>query len=152
MKTCALQALGVVGFVALVAISGCTPSALDRNPTAWEPVLADAFAKQPYAGQCAWLRQMRANGVTLTAADKAMIEPAMMAAGLTPREIAYAEAGAPSISTGDTYRQVVCHGGTLINDAFYSGTGHQWQMRVGSSYVYLEGDGTEGGMRVTGWN
>ena len=33
-----------------------------------------------------------------------------------------------------------------------AGIGHQWQMQLGSSYVYLEGDGTPTGMRVTGWN
>ncbi|WP_339820055.1 hypothetical protein [Sulfitobacter dubius] len=56
--------------------------------------------------------------------------------------------------TGMTYRGLECAGGGKLypNKAFYPGTGHHWQVPFGSGFVYLEGDGTEAGMRVTAWN
>lgn len=55
-----------------------------------------------------------------------------------------------------TYQGLVCSTGTptQVNKSFYQYSGHQWQVVLGeySDFVYLEGDGTEAGMRVTSWN
>ena len=49
---------------------------------------------------------------------------------------------------------IKCLGFNIVNNSFYSGSGHQWQMqRLGEgSYVYLKGDGTDKGMIVDAWN
>lgn len=39
-----------------------------------------------------------------------------------------------------------------VNKAFYPSVGHRWQAITGEGYVYLEGDGTPEGMKITAWN
>lgn len=93
-----------------------------------------------------------ARGVTLTDPERAFLTAEMQQSGMSARDIAFAFNPRQGLQTGLSYRAVKCIGGGLINDAFYPGAGHQWQMQLGSNYVYLEGDGTFGGMFVTAWN
>ena len=59
-----------------------------------------------------------------------------------------------TIGTGMSGLGIKCLGFNIVNNSFYSGSGHQWQMqRLGEgSYVYLKGDGTDKGMIVDAWN
>lgn len=58
-----------------------------------------------------------------------------------------------SYGTGMTFNGLRCLSPNgRVNDAFYPGVGHRWQVVYGSEYVYLEGDGTPEGMRVVAWN
>lgn len=72
--------------------------------------------------------------------------------GLTKRDVELVLGG--SYGTGMTFNGLKCLVGyePPVNASFYPGIGHQWQAVLGDEYVYLEGDGTAGGMRVTSWN
>jgi hypothetical protein len=93
-------------------------------------------------------------GPKLTEADKRVVAEILHRKGYTARDVELITDGSVVYGTGMTYRGLECAGGGRLfpNRAFYPGTGHQWQVPFGSGFVYLEGDGTPEGMRVTAWN
>lgn len=138
--------------VAGAMLSGCIPAQGTIPPSEWHPRFVETFATSSASTQCHYIREMRANGVTLTEGDLSQITAMLSQSGMTRDEIAFAFSDDQGLRTGLTYREVRCIGGTLINSAFYPGIGHVWQMQLGSRYVYLNGNGEPGGMRVTSWN
>lgn len=91
------------------------------------------------------------NRATATANDIAAYRAALRKRGLSARDVDLtlrAEQG-----TGMSFNGLSCSLGGVprVNDSFIAGR-HRWQAVAGSSYFYLEGDGTPEGMRVTGWN
>lgn len=88
-------------------------------------------------------------------ADYAALEKRLRGAGLTSRDFELLRNGGQSFGTGQTYVGLVCSLGyePNVNKAFYPGIGNQWQVVTQyQTYIYLQGDGTERGMRVTSWN
>lgn len=74
--------------------------------------------------------------------------------GLKSRDIELLRRRNQSFGTNQSFLGLVCSLGyePPVNKSFYQGVGHRWQAVLGSQYVYLEGDGSPSGMRVTGWN
>jgi len=73
---------------------------------------------------------------------------------LSARDIELLRKRNHSFGTGQSFVGLVCSMGRNleVNKSFYQGIGHQWQAVLSSQYVYLRGDGTPTGMRVTSWN
>ena len=90
----------------------------------------------------------------MTSADLAIYRKVFSQSSLTSRDIELMESD--SWGTGQSLLGLTCVLGYLpqINRAFYLGVGHQWQVVTNNnrSFIYLQGDGTETGMRVTSWN
>lgn len=93
------------------------------------------------------------NRYRMTAADAVVYGKAMRAKGLPKRDTDLVLAN--KIGTQESFIGLLCMSNAVppINKAFYPGVGHRWQMVMPAyGYVYLEGDGTPKGMRVTAWN
>jgi len=87
------------------------------------------------------------------AASMKIIAPHLRRAGFTAREVEIASDPRVTFGTGISFTALTCMEDVqVVNEAFYPGLGHQWQVKVGGSYVYFEGDGTPAGMRVRAWN
>lgn len=90
-----------------------------------------------------------------TAEDRAVLEPEFRRRGFSRRDIEILLDPDHLYGTGMSFRGLSCALGyePSVNDAFYPGAGHQWQAALpGYRFVYLEGNGTKAGMRVTAWN
>ena len=74
--------------------------------------------------------------------------------GLTRRDVEITRDKSVDFGTGQTPKGLFCSLGyePNVNKSFLGGK-HRWQAVLNDGdYVYLEGDGTIEGMRVTGWN
>lgn len=94
--------------------------------------------------------------IPMDAADRAAMERALTQAGLSSRDIELMRTGRMAYGTGQSFLGLSCSFGFVprVNTSFYQGTGHQWQAVIPEArrYIYLRGDGTPEGMRVTSWN
>lgn len=144
------HALAIVAFLALTACGPGFDLNLYETPAAWTPKARAYFAQQSPATKCAILL----NSTKAAAADLDHIFSEIRKLGLNRRDIEILRDQEHVYGTGMSYRGLECAGGGKLypNKAFYSGLGHRWQVPFGSGFVYLEGDGTEAGMRVTAWN
>lgn len=146
--------------VVIVALGACNdpsgtsvakpPSKMDVNESAVFnslPLVSVGFADSICAH---WKR----NTIFRSEADTPIYSAAMRSRGLTARDVEIITNPNADFGTRMTFRGLECSaGGPLTaNRSFYQGLGHQWQVPLGRNFVYLEGDGTPEGMRVTSWN
>jgi len=89
-----------------------------------------------------------------TQEDLNVLTPILRQQGLSGRDIELLNSRSQAFGTGQTFLGLACSAGYFpqVNKSFHQGVGHRWQAVMGSQYVYLEGDGTNRGMKVTGWN
>ena len=147
-----IMALSAFTFLT-ACVSGTSLFFLDnKTPSTFTPEERAFFDKLPtydINGYCVTVKNKLAS---YTAADRKIVAAGMHARGLTKRDVELVMDG--SYGTGMTFNGLKCLVGyePPVNASFYPGIGHQWQAVLGDEYVYLEGDGTVGGMRVTSWN
>lgn len=149
--------LGVAAMTALVACNDPAGTSVAKPPSKMDASELDVFNSLPllsagYADSiCAhWKRLTRYR----TSADTPFYFKAMRSRDLTSRDVEIITDPQADFGTQMTFRGLECSaGGSLsANRSFYQGLGHQWQVKFGSNFIYLEGDGTPEGMRVTSWN
>jgi hypothetical protein len=151
-----------LGILSLALLGGCAtgpnvggvlakpPSRMDQGEIAIFnelPLFAPAFN--------ASLCSHRKSGVfQVSAADDEAYRRAFAGRGLSARDVEIILNPSADYGTRMTFLGLQCSAGRPleVNKSFYQGIGHNWQVPFGSGYVYLEGDGTERGMRVTSWN
>lgn len=92
-------------------------------------------------------------------ADASVARQELARRGFSSRDAELIARQGTNWGTGMSYRGLKCTNGRWdggfdsVNKAFYPGLGHQWQVDMGNfDFVYLKGDGTDGGMRVHAWN
>ncbi len=137
-----------IEYPSLLFLDKKTPSQF----TPEEQAIFEAMPTQGFKGYCWNVVRMSAS---YSAADRGGVKPILKKRGMSSRDIEIILDPSTAYATGMTFRGFTCKLGyePEVNKAFYSGAGHQWQVVLpGYSYVYLEGDGTEGGMRITSWN
>jgi hypothetical protein len=73
---------------------------------------------------------------------------------MTARDVELIRARDTMFGTGQSWNGLFCSLGYVpeVNKSFYQGSGHRWQAILPSQYVYLEGNGTPSGMKITAWN
>jgi hypothetical protein len=146
----------VVFTMLLVAACGPpAPTIFDDDPRAWGATHQDRIRSLPllgYGGVCDLTRR-QVNLLGQTSAE-IMLRAELKRRGLIERDIEIITDKISIYGTGMTLTGLSCalRFEPETNKAFYSGIGHRWQAVTGEGYVYLEGDGTERGMRVTSWN
>jgi hypothetical protein len=104
---------------------------------------------------CQNYRMGRAGGEPLRKIDYEDYEKVFRGAGMSSRDIELIRPRDQMYGTRQTFAGLTCSLGYIpeVNKSFYRGIGHRWQVVLpGYNFVYLEGDGTATGMRVTGWN
>lgn len=140
----------VIAAVIALPLAACMgTSAEQMNPSQFTPEEHVAFEGKPLEAYC----QIISNRVrTYTPADRAVVAKSLKKRGFKARDIELITTG--DFGTGMTFAGLKCVAPYIsrINESFYPGIGHQWQVVYGDQYVYLEGNGTEAGMRVTSWN
>lgn len=136
---------------------------INKRPTTWTEnddanyaTMLRVIPRAGFSDFCNNYRSGRAGGEALTQEDYADYEKLFRAWGMSSRDIELLQKRNQSYGTGQTYLGLKCSIASepRVNKSFYQGIGHRWQAVLGgySEFVYLEGDGTETGMRVTGWN
>lgn len=149
--------------VLALVLAGCavTPDRFSvvNRPSDWTAETRQAFVSLPtmgYRGVCDIARQVgyAYASPAVFAKDRAILGAELKRRGMTARDRELILDPDVTYGTGMTYRGLECAaGGTLSpNTAYYAGVGHRWQVPFGSGFVYLEGNGTPEGMRVTAWN
>ncbi len=95
-----------------------------------------------------------ASDKSYSAEDKKLIKSYLTQHGFNQRDVDLLSNEWGTFSTGMSGMGMKCLGYKIVNDAFYSGVGHRWQMqKTGDTrYVYLKGNGTNKGMIVDSWN
>lgn len=144
---------------AAVVLGGCAvgpaPTIFDDDPRTWGPTHQARLASLPllgYGGVCDLTRR-QLNDFGQSKAEN-MLEAELKRRGLTNRDIELITDREAIYGTGMTFTGLSCalRREPRTNKAFYGGVGHRWQADTGFGYVYLEGNGTDRGMRVTSWN
>ena len=89
-----------------------------------------------------------------TQADLNILAPLLRQHGLSARDMELLASRSRQFGTGQSFVGLVCSLGyrPSVNKSFYQGVGHRWQAVLPRQFVYLEGDGSDRNMRVTGWN
>jgi len=139
--------------LAACLIAACTsPYNFAESPDKWTPETYAHFSRQSGSVKCAMLRNSSSKGLSPTARQVVMKEYKSL--GLNKRDLEILSDPDATYGTGMTFPGLECAAGRplSINDSFYSGSGHHWQVPFGSGYVYLRGDGTKSGMTVHSWN
>lgn len=151
----------------VLALWGCGPAPdwqkpFAKNPAAWGPEETAQARKDITGTACAlYLRGTWADAAhpltskTLTREDIAALEKVMRGSGISSRDMEVIRLRNQSYGIGQSFLGLSCSLAMAlpVNDAFYQGVGHQWQVPlIDGGFVYLEGDGTPTGMKVTGWN
>ena len=146
-----------LAIVAAASLGACAPQGtsyffLDRKtPSQFTPEELVFFENQFYMTYC---QQILAKRAIYTMADRSIASAGLKNRGMSSREIEIILDPTLAYGTGMTFKGLSCSLGyePQTNRSFYQGVGHRWQAVTGNGYVYLEGDGTERGMRVTSWN
>lgn len=136
---------------------------INKRPTTWTEeddahyaTMLRVIPRAGFSDFCNNYRRGRAGGEALTQEDYADYEKLFRAWGMSSRDVELLRKRDKFYGTGQTYLGLKCSIGRepRLNKSFYQGVGHRWQAVLGeySEFVYLEGDGTDTGMRVTGWN
>lgn len=137
----------VFAFSTVALVAACGPQYnFYEKPSAWTPETRAEFAQQRPASKCAILL----NATKAAGADRASIFSEISKLGLNRRDLEILKDPEHIYGTGMSYRGLECAAGGKLNPnkSFYQGVGHRWQVPFGSGFVYLEGNGTERGMRV----
>ena len=142
----------------MLLVAACGPPALtifDGDSKAWGATQQDGLRSLPLLGRggvCDLTR--RQVNLLGQISSEIMLRAELKKRGLIKRDIEIIADRESIYGTGMTFSGLSCALGfePETNKAFYSGIGHRWQAVTGEGYVYLEGDGTERGMRVRSWN
>lgn len=107
------------------------------------------FRSMPLPSLC---RRMKNS--TVRKADNPFYAEVMRRRGLNARDVEIILDRKADFGTGMTFAGLECSAAMRLraNKSFYQGLGHRWQVPFGGSFIYLEGNGTPEGMRVTSWN
>ena len=154
--------VGLAGCVEIPPGTGFGPP-LNKRPMDWSEeddtrygAMLRENPRAGFAAFCANYRQGSAGGERLRQEDYQDYEQVFNAWGMTARDIELIRAREQMFGTDQTFLGLTCSLGYTprVNKSFYQGIGHRWQAVLGDSsrFIYLEGNGTEAGMRVTAWN
>mgnify|MGYP005988705875 CR=1 FL=1 len=148
----------------LFAVAGCvdTSGPIYKRPSEWTPADHQAFSATAAGSKlptlmafCRNYRSGRAGAEALTPTDFENYEAIFTGAGMSARDIGLLRSRDQSFGTRQTFLGLSCSLGRIpeVNKSFYQGIGHNWQAIASDyRYIYLKGDGSLTGMRVTGWN
>jgi len=148
-----LAALSSIAVLA-ACVSGTSLFFLDnKTPITFTPEERAFFDKLPTDGINGYCVTVKNKLASYTTADRQIVKAGLTKRGMTSHDADLILGG--NYGTGMTFPGLACLVGyePPVNTSFYPGIGHQWQaVLANGDYVYLEGDGTRGGMRVTSWN
>lgn len=152
-----MKRFALLAFLAVPACAMVTAELYETPPSQWkEQELAAAQSGERAFIDLCRIYDFGAKGVTgLKEADFKVLDRALRQHGLRKRDLEILRNPNADIGTGQTLLGLHCQNPndvSIVNRAYYPGTGHQWQVKVGGSYVYLEGDNTNAGMAVYAWN
>lgn len=149
-----LKNIVILGFAGAFLASCATnePGALGGPPSHWNAQSLAHFERQSRPIQCRIL--LNAAEKYLSDEDQSFVRRGFSSIGLNPRDLEILTDAATVYGTGMSFAGLECAAGANLakHTAFYPGTGHQWQVRFGTDFVYLRGDGTDRGMKVYAWN
>lgn len=161
MKMTSAAAVAVI-LVAIMAAPVSAQSWQNKRPTIWSEAddkrWSRALQNDPLNMTlkfCQNYRRGRAGGAALTVEDFKEYEFVFDLVGMNAKDISLLRSRSKKIAIGQSFLGLMCSQASLLetNRAFYQGVGHRWQVVLsGPRYIYLEGDGTIAGMKVTGWN
>lgn len=139
----------------LLSTAACVPYQPSLPPSEWDSNFQTQFENSDLSMKCHWTKATIRTQPNLPKQEKNLLFVELTKEGLTSRDLDLIfRNGIPETrwGTGMSYYGVICIGGFIVNRSFYPGLGHTWQMQVGDSYLYLEGDGEKNNMRVSSWN
>lgn len=148
LKKIILSSLAITG-----ALSACIPSVAPLSiQLATEPERVAALSTSDL---CRTIRISEGNP-EWGEQDRKAAYATLRKRGFTKRDAELISKKGQFWGTGMTFAGLRCSSGSItkINKSFHQYSGHHWQVVMGdhSEFVYLQGDGTETGMKVTGWN
>ena len=148
-----LAALSSIAILAACA-SGTSLFFLDnKNPSEFSPEERAYFDGMPSVEGNSYCLAVKNRRASYSQKDVSIVGDGLRKRGFSGRDVELILDG--SYGTGMSFPGLVCLVSyePQVNTSFYPGVGHQWQaVLANGDYVYLEGDGTRGGMRVTSWN
>ncbi len=159
-----MKAIILAACLAAFCVSGTSAGPNDRAmikaPSEWSPEERASFTGTTgFISLCIiYQKGGYAPGVDLvplTGADFEIIEVELRKRGLSDFDVAILrQRKGNQLVVGQSFAGLVCEiRRTLkLNKSFSVGVGHRWQAVLPDRFVYLSGDGTSSGMRVTGWN
>jgi hypothetical protein len=145
--------------VLALVLAGCIPAGTTfgfltrKAPSQFSPQELAYFNGMPNLGAFGYCDIIAKQYASYSKADMAIVRAELTRRGFTKRDADLILEG--NYGTGQTFKGMTCSLGysPQVNTAFYPGVGHRWQaVTAGRSYIYLEGNGTPEGMRVTAWN
>lgn len=146
--------------VALVALlTGCGPptdTIWDAPDSTWGSAQKDRISAIPAIGGFNSLcnfAQRKAHPNGLTQAGK-IIEAELRRRGFSSRDREILMNRSATYGTGMSMDGLECAANQRlrVNDSFYPGLGHTWQVPFGTNFVYLKGNGERENMKVSSWN
>lgn len=154
----------IPAIIGLLAISACgsTPDSFIylSPPSSWAGEQREIALSFPTNRLCrlyktgSYNNHLGQNREIYTSSDYAIIGEELRQRGLSRRDLEIIRDSNADFGTQQTFAGLICSLGAIerVNRSFIAGR-HRWQVvTFGGSFIYLEGDGTEAGMRVTGWN
>ncbi|WP_295450142.1 hypothetical protein [uncultured Pseudophaeobacter sp.] len=151
-----MRRIALLAFLAIPACGLINAELYDTRPSQWtEQELAIARSADNAFTDLCRIYDLGAQGSGLGEADFKVLNRTLRHYGLTKRDLEILRDPKADIGTGQTFLGLQCQNINdveIVNRAYYPGTGHQWQVKVGGSYVYLEGNNTNAGMTVYAWN
>jgi hypothetical protein len=144
----------------LTSLTACitsNPELFETPPSLWtenEFAVAQS-APNSFEDLCRIYREGTNGFRQLSDADRKALNVALKRKGLNNRDLEMLNDPDYQFATGQSYLGLKCKHSwrvSVINEAFYQGTGHQWQAELDGSYIYLRGNNTDTGMIVYAWN
>ncbi len=120
-----------------------------KRPSDWSSDARKRFRALNWRGQCNHIKKFEDTDNTK---EFRVLASNLGSSGLLRRDVELIVDSDADFGTSMSYFGMKCQGAHTVNTSFYPGLGHTWQMQLGDSYVYLEGNGKENGMRVKSWN
>lgn len=148
--TCAI----FVGLTACADVSAPVMALNMAKPSDWTDEQKQFVASSPDASLCTAYRRDLSYEGRFTPEDLSVLDGELKRRGFSNRDIELIRTRNQLFGTDQSYRGLLCSLGAIkdVNKSFIAGQ-HSWQVvTFGSSFIYLEGNGQESGMRVTGWN
>jgi|GEM_PF-5869562 len=139
--------------ICVLPLAACVPSLMPLTIQMAEN--PERVANLSTAELCQTIR-ISENSADWSESDKKAAYDLLRKRGFSKRDADLISDKGEYYGTGMTYKGLVCSTGTptRVNKSFYQYSGHNWQVVLGdhSDFVYLRGNGTESGMKVTSWN
>ena len=120
-----------------------------KLPSSWSTSARKKFRSMDWDDQCKYVMNLEYSGDFKSAG---VLKQNLGSSGIIRRDVDIIVDPEARFGTGMSYYGVQCAGGRIVNTSYYPGLGHTWQMKLGGSYLYLEGNGRDSSMRVRSWN